>query len=166
MSTWFETQYTGYWVNTRGEVKGKRGKLLAVWQQQRGGYPAVKISNGRSDTKTICVHTLVLTTFIGPRPDGMEACHRNGDPTDNRVENLYWGTKSDNMQDMLRHETYAKTRPTNRGSQHHMAKLTEIDVLNIRRQYVRGNGQRLAEEYGVGCGTISSIINRKTWTHV
>ena len=170
---WKQTMYPGYYVSDTGEVKGRRGQVLTPWQQKRGGYLAVKISNGRRGAKTVCVHTLVLTTFVGPRPDGMEACHRNGDPTDNRVENLYWGTRSDNVRDMYRHGTWAKTRPTNTGSSHHSTHLTESDVLDIRRRYVKGtnqkksgNARQLAEEYGVSRYAIYDIVTRKSWSHV
>lgn len=49
------------------------------------------------------VHRLVLQAFVGPCPDGLECRHLNGDPTDNRVENLAWGTPSENRQDMWKH---------------------------------------------------------------
>ena len=47
-------------------------------------------------------HVLVLRAFKGERPESMEACHRNDVPTDNRILNLYWGTKSQNMKDSYR----------------------------------------------------------------
>lgn len=39
------------------------------------------------------VHTLVATTFIGPRPDGLEILHLNGNRRDNSAENLAYGTR-------------------------------------------------------------------------
>lgn len=61
---------------------------------------------------TSLVHVLVLEAFVGPRPPDHLACHRNGDPTDNRPENLYWGTCSDNMQDCLRHGNHVNANKT------------------------------------------------------
>jgi hypothetical protein len=49
------------------------------------------------------VHELVLSTFAGLRPAKHECCHINGIPTDNRLENLRWGTRSDNIRDSVRH---------------------------------------------------------------
>lgn len=49
------------------------------------------------------IHRLVLMTFVGPPPEGMQGCHGDGDPTNNRLSNLRWGTASDNAQDRLRH---------------------------------------------------------------
>lgn len=48
-------------------------------------------------------HQLVLTSFVGPRPEGMECCHNNGDPGDNRVENLRWDTTMANRIDRRLH---------------------------------------------------------------
>lgn len=48
------------------------------------------------------VHQLVLEAFVGPRPDGMLACHWNDVPDDNRLGNLRWGTPKDNRADLIR----------------------------------------------------------------
>lgn len=52
------------------------------------------------------VHRLVLEAFVGPCPDGKECCHRDGDPTNNSLGNLYWGTHGQNMNDQVRHGTH------------------------------------------------------------
>jgi hypothetical protein len=50
------------------------------------------------------VHKLVLEAFTGePRPEGMVCCHINGNPSDNRLENLRWGTRHENAADTRRH---------------------------------------------------------------
>lgn len=51
------------------------------------------------------VHRLVLETFVGPRPEGAEACHNNGDKLDNRLTNLRWDTPGANARDKLAHGT-------------------------------------------------------------
>lgn len=55
------------------------------------------------------VHTLVLEAFHGPRPEGLEGRHLNGDSHDNRSENLKWGTHEENMQDRIAHGTNPNT---------------------------------------------------------
>lgn len=52
------------------------------------------------------VHILVLETFIGPRPDGKLGCHDDGNPANNALDNLYWGTPSENQMDRVRHGTH------------------------------------------------------------
>lgn len=68
--------------------------------------------NKRGNKRIVCVHILVLEAFAGPRPLGAEACHRNGNPSDNRLENLYWGSHADNMKDMTQHGTHRNTAKT------------------------------------------------------
>lgn len=52
--------------------------------------------------KSQYVHRLVLEAFVGPCPDGMEACHWNDVADDNRLENLRWATRSSNRYDRVR----------------------------------------------------------------
>lgn len=71
-----------------------------VMQQavNRYGYPAVGLRIfGKK--RSFTVHRLVLEAFVGPCPDGMEACHKNDDPTDNRLVNLRWGSHVSNIED-------------------------------------------------------------------
>lgn len=58
------------------------------------------------------VHSLILEAFAGPRPAGAVARHLNGNPSDNRVENLAWGTPKENGEDMTRHGSSRNSRKT------------------------------------------------------
>lgn len=51
------------------------------------------------------VHRLVAIAFLGEPEDGMVVCHRDGDPTNNCVENLRWGTRKDNVLDTWKHRS-------------------------------------------------------------
>jgi hypothetical protein len=75
------------------------------------GYLTVHLRHaGRS--KVVWVHRLVLSTFGGEAPKGTECCHINGDRTDNRLVNLKWATRSENIHDSVRHGTHNMTRRT------------------------------------------------------
>lgn len=86
-----------------------------IWSSLQGGRWLSFGNNGHGyatvglwkDEKryTMTVHRLILETFVGPRPDGMEACHYNGVRTDNRLENLRWDTPSNNQKDRLQYGT-------------------------------------------------------------
>lgn len=108
--------------------------------------------------KRFQVHRLVLAAFVGECPEGMECRHLDGDHTNNRLENLRWGTRVQNAQDRVRHGTHA------RGEQAAAAKLTEAQVREIRAD-PRG-ARRLARVYGVSMVAIHYIKTRRTWTHV
>jgi hypothetical protein len=55
--------------------------------------------------RTRLIHQLVAEAFIGARPEGMECCHENGNPQDNRATNLRWDTRRNNALDQRRHGT-------------------------------------------------------------
>lgn len=65
-----------------------------------GGYVYVSL-NAAGRRRSAKVHHLVLEAFVGPRPEGLECCHGNGDPTDNRLENLRWDTFEANVADRV-----------------------------------------------------------------
>lgn len=83
------------------------GKLLK--QGKCGPYSRVALCRPgeRCDMK---VHRAVLLAFVGPCPEGREGCHRDGNPGNNTLENLYWGTRSENCLDQVRHGTHPEAR--------------------------------------------------------
>lgn len=88
-----------------------RGRILRPKALKDGHLTVALCVSG--ERKFCYVHHLVLEAFVGPAPAvGMHACHNNGVPSDNRVENLRWGTVSDNMYDSVRHGTHVQARKT------------------------------------------------------
>lgn len=77
------------------------------------GYVKVKLISDAGKTYEHFAHRLVLLTFVGPSPAGMECRHLNGKSQDNRLDNLRWGTPTENQMDRIRHGTHplaAKTK--------------------------------------------------------
>lgn len=66
------------------------------------------------------IHRIILLTFTGPCPPGMEVRHLNGIPDDNRLVNLVYGTHRENMLDINRYGVHHNTRKTHcpRGHQY------------------------------------------------
>lgn len=97
--------------NRVGLMKKPERILKPQINRDRGGYLQVTLfRDGKWKTKKI--HTLVLETFVGPRPPGRESLHANDIETDNRLTNLSWGTRSQNMLDQVkngRHKNSVKT---------------------------------------------------------
>lgn len=107
------------------------------------------------------VHTLVLLAFSGPRPEGQQCRHLNGDPGDNRPSNLCWGTCAENAADRIRHGTVP------RGAKHCRAKLTDADVITLRSKMASGiSPKTVAAEYGLTVRTVFKIAAGKSWTHL
>jgi hypothetical protein len=84
-------------VYANGRRYRKKGRILRP-VLNTVGY--LKVSPGKSQTRT--VHELVLAAFRGPKPPGTECRHLNDAKTDNRLENLEYGTRSENMYDAVR----------------------------------------------------------------
>lgn len=112
------------------------------------------------------VHRLVLETYVGPCPEGMECCHNNGDPADNRVENLRWDTRKANIQDSVRHGTHRVF--STRGEDQWNHKLTEQQVRQIIYTYRTGlfTQKEIGAQYGVSRMTVGDIVNQRTWGHL
>jgi hypothetical protein len=111
---------------------------------------------------TKMVHRLVAEAFLGPCPSGMECCHNNGVAADNRLLNLRYDTHKSNIDDRARHGRVPK------GENHARAKLTELQVHEIRSAYKAGGVtlKQIAKKYGVNFTLIHAIIKRKIWQHV
>lgn len=109
-----------YEVSDRGRVRSiprtvkygrtYRGKERVPYDD--GGSLQVNLCwNGKRSQRK--VHHLVLEAFVGPRPDGLECRHLNDDHTDNRLENLRWGTSSENKHDLVRNgRHHLASKPT------------------------------------------------------
>lgn len=98
----YEGQYE---VSDQGRVKSyrryKEGRIL-----RPGRMPAGHLSVALGRRNSQCVHKLVLLAFVGAPPHKHECLHANGDPSDNRLINLRWGTRTENIRDSIRHGTW------------------------------------------------------------
>lgn len=81
----------------------RRGRIIRLKPHKDGYQVATLHKEGRR--KNRMVHQIVLEAFVGPCPPGQQTCHNNGDPSDNRIENLRWDTPKENMADKRRHGT-------------------------------------------------------------
>ena len=106
------------------------------------------------------VHVLVLQTFVGPRPKGLQCCHSDGDRSNNKLSNLRWDTPTNNHKDKHKHGTAAV------GEKNPYAKLNVQAVMDIRANYKQVPVNYLAKKYGVSRSTIFRVIHNKSWTHV
>jgi hypothetical protein len=72
--------------------------------RMKSGYFQVEGSSTGGKRRVNLVHRLVLLAFVGPPPEGRPVCrHLDGDPSNNRLSNLVWGTQLENAADRLRH---------------------------------------------------------------
>ncbi|WP_067496874.1 NUMOD4 motif-containing HNH endonuclease [Nocardia ignorata] len=97
----------------------------------RDGHHRVCLSRDGLTT-TVQVHVLVATHFIGPAPAGAVCRHLDGDPGNNVVDNLAWGTVSDNQKDAVGHGTHKEARKTHCPRGHELVEPNLVAALSRR----------------------------------
>ena len=91
---------------------------------------------------------------MGPRPDGDESRHLDGNPLNHTLATLRWGTHAENTADSRRLGRFA-------------TKLSEDEVREIRRRVTAGESRKvLAVEFGTSVTNINSIMNGYSWKHL
>lgn len=149
-----------------GGSGSSRGAMGVKWHRlkpkvDKDGYLKVAL---HKDGKVYhrFVHRLVLESFVGPCPPGMQACHYpDQDPANCRIGNLRWDTWYGNLEDRKKHGTHAF------GEKLPFSKLKEADIKSIRFLYASGMRQvDIASQFNVASTNVSAIVRRATWRHV
>lgn len=114
--------------------------------------------------RKLTAHRLAYELAHGQIPDGMAVCHRCDNPSCANPDHLFLGTQRENIADRVR-----KGRNGNhKGTRNGRAKLSEIDVIDIRRLHSSGNVTKaeLANKYCVSDVLIGLVVRKKAWSHV
>lgn len=154
-------------VSSLGRVKNTvSGKMLNPHRHgpKRKWYLAVDLQkigteHWKQRRKTHRIHRLVLSAFAGKPETGQLACHRNDCATDNRISNLYWGSRKDNASDSIRLGKFKMPHP-GFGEKHHGCKYSDELLHKIKEEYTgeRGEYARLSRKYGIHQGYIRQLI--------
>lgn len=163
----------GYWglysVSNLGRVRREqigyrcrypRGGFIKLWSSDKG-YLCLALTRF-GNQKRFQVHTLIARTFLGPRPHGCQIHHCDGDKANNAAWNLRYVPPSVNVQ----HAWDTGLTKRRNGMEHPAAKLTDADVLDIRRSPGRVGRAALARRYGVSKSNIRSVQLRLSWKHL
>ncbi len=163
-------KFPGYEVSTFGRVlsywrpDGRKARIIGtvpkILKPGRHKYGYAKYTLVKEGIKyDTFSHTLVLETFVGPRPQGHVACHGENGVDCNYLTNLSWGTQAKNCgPDKVRDGTAQV------GEKHGCARFTETDIRRIRGLYRLGIKQtEIAKEYKTKQGHISDICLHKVW---
>lgn len=153
---WSKVQKTdGCWLWIGARFRGRKGQL-------RYGMFAV-------NRYPVRAHRFSYELHYGPIPESVKVLHRCDNERCVRPDHLWLGNQLENIQDMVDKGRQGEggkghTHASHFGEKSPIAKLTDTDVLTIRRS---NSSQRdLADAYGVGRTTIRHILERKTWKHL
>lgn len=141
--------YSRNWYTGQPFARHIKGRILRPGRFCKNGHVSVVLGHGAVGSP---VHQLIMLTFVGPPPAGQEVRHKNGDPTDNRLSNLEYGTRTDNILDVFYQGKAWR-------------KLSIEDVEQIRFGISTGiSGADLAGMYGVSETAISNIKNGRSFS--
>lgn len=156
--------FPNYSITKDGRVWSHRTKRWLKPGKDLCGYLRVVLCNGKMHTRK--VHRLVLETYIGFCPQNMVCRHLDGNPANNQLENLCWGTISENMQDSVKHGTHNIAGKF--GEKHPRTKLSNQDRRTILYEYSTGlcTQRGLGKVYEVNNKIINLLVNGKMWPFV
>ena len=169
--------YHNYHVTQTGEVY-RIGKDKPLYQGLAGRdnkikYRIVTLVN-KDGPRKFKVHRLVALAYI-PNPNNKPCvCHKDNNPLNNRVSNLYWGTQKENQQQMSIDGHSIKGKKLWEGRKHPIKgntgtkspnhKLTMNKVRNIRKLHLEGyTSKYFTERFGISKSSVSKIINNRQW---
>lgn len=155
-----------YSISNLGRVKSlarvvKRDRSNGLYQCKErilkpsfaDGYPNVTLSREGS-TRSFKVHVLVMLTFVGPRPAGMDIAHGDGNSRNPRLDNLRYATRAENIQDAVKHGTWIN------GEKNGQSKISDIERSEIKRLVTSGMKQKeVATKFGISQPRVSHIVN-------
>ena len=140
--------------HAKGVIQVK--KVLAFGANTQGRLQVSLCSAGVA--KRFLVHILVLSTFKGPRPDGLEGRHLDCDYSNNQANNLVWATHAEILSHAIRMDPCCRLRL------HHAARLSADQVTAIRSD--TRSQRKIAADYGITQVAVHHIKHRKTWKHL
>lgn len=154
----YEVSSTGL-VRRRTRARGAQVGAIIKWHTNVStAYPTVRfMRDGRQHARN--VHSLVARAFHGPRPDGLQVRHLDGDTMNCRATNLCYGTAQENANDKVRHGR------TSAGERNPRAKLTIAQVAGVREARSAGESAKaIARRLGLNPSTVHRIVSGVYWS--
>ena len=153
-----------YQISDLGRVYNLRRRSFLRGTVSKSGYRQVKFITGNR-VYFFYVHALVLSAFVGPRPEGDVIEHLNGTRDDNRVCNLEYVTPIESIRRAKLAGRFKRNYLC--GEAHHLTVLTKEQVEQIRIRHQNGSiVSELAKDFKVTPSTIRHVVKRETWKHV
>ena len=158
----------GYYATNDGLIVSVRsGQSRVLSQRIHKDYLHVQVKRGigRATKAKLPVHQLVLLAFKGEKKSvDSVSRHLNGNPLDNRICNLEWGTIQENIQDSIRHGTAVCLRL---GEKHPRAKMRDNQVVRIKELIGQGlTNKDIAYTVGVKPYNVQDIRKGVAWKHI
>ena len=151
--------FKGYQASNLGRIKGKMNRVMTPHPDGNGYLRTGFRKNGKSFT--IKVHQMIALTWVkGKTKERCEINHHNAKKHDNRVTNLKWVTRQENLEHARKHKLWV----AHYGSENGNSKLKECDIYIIRDMVTQGfSSAAISKMYCVCHTTIKKIRHKTIW---
>lgn len=141
------------------------GEIVSNWSEpkvlaggtDKDGYRKFVLIDDLGARRYLRRASLVCTAYHGPRPRGKNVRHLDGSRTNDRPDNLAWGTQAENCADKLLHGTIQ------RGNNSGTAKITEAQALAVKAMLPKKT-RVISEKLGISKHTINNIRYGNSWS--
>jgi len=153
-----------YQVSNQGQVRSLRYRNTDKVKVRRSsttnkGYGLIILSKDNR-SRSFRVHRLVYEAFNGVTE--LLVLHKDGNPQNNNIDNLYAGTQKQNIADSIKHGTHSSL--SYKGENHPRATITWEQVNEIRRQSRSGRSiSSIAKMLGIKHNTVWRVVNNRNW---
>lgn len=153
-----------YLIDESGRIFciGERKKFLKP-KTRHDGYLVVGLCHNKKKYKSYRVHSLVMMTFVGVRPNKMTVNHIDNNKKNNSLKNLEYISHRENMKKAYRDGLI----PPRKGELNGRSKFTEKIIRKIRSAKIKKGEQKLlAKKLKISPQYLSRIMTRKVWAHI
>lgn len=156
--------FSNYFISSWGRITTSHGSELktlrrtALWS--RADIDFIKDDGSKFRTG---VGRMVLRAFVGEPEDGVECCHKDGNPCNNYIGNLYWGTSKQNSADAALHGRALQAGRNRTNAVLDEEKVNEIREYFLHNGYTRGDDSKLAKIYGCSRQLVGDIRRGRRW---
>lgn len=154
---WIKT-LDNYEVSDDGRIRNASTKREIKQFVGKDGYVRTQIAG-----KTRLVHRVIANAYLPEDSERPFVNHRDGNKQNNRVDNLEWVTRAENVQHAYDNNLY----PSRSGINNSRCKLTEDQVAFIRDHYIPGDktygAKSLSKKFGVAHQTVCAVASGQNW---
>ena len=147
-----------YQISNTGKVRNKKTGLYLKPKYNQKGYQYVNLSISKYKSVKWYIHRLVGFHFISNPENKPQINHKDGNPSNNNVENLEWCTNEENQRHAVLNNLHCQ------GENHRSSKFTNESILLLPKLVNIGfNPTLLNKLTGVAIQNLDKIFKGKTW---
>ncbi len=143
-------------------------KTATCWIWLAGKMDGYGWLRDKCTKKSIRAHKWLKTRIFGPVPEGKECCHTCNVRACVNPDHIYYGTRAENMRDIVKDKGHNWSRFPRKGIDHARSILTEAQELEIRRLHeeFKWGGVKISRFLGLNRHTVDNVLYRIRWTHL